>query len=181
MSNQPSQGRSQKPGAAAVKGAAHHTAAVQQKSSGIALRPPSPVQRKPVVQLHKGQDNYDETLDDVIIYVVVKKDTDEVVYVGQTEEAVGIAKRFSQHQKVHDWPDDTHKIVRKEAGSWTHLEASCAEQYWIDHYGFDNLENDRNQITKAHFNELMTWANLNGKTIFRGEAIGFPKGWKPKN
>lgn len=146
-----------------------------------AVLPAATAQLKSVIQLHKGENNYDEELDDIIIYIVVTKIDDNVVYVGQTEDSVGIDKRFEQHQRVHDWPSRTHKIVRKEAGTWTRLEASCAEQYWIDHYGFDNLENDRNQITKAHFNELMEWADENDATIFRGEEIGFPKGWKPKN
>lgn len=182
MSNQTSQSRSQQGTTKEVKGSAHQGTTVQQKSNGIALKPPSPVQRKPVVQMHKGENSYDETTDDMIIYKVILIDTDEVVYIGQTEQDVGIEARFKQHQKVHDWPSDTHKIVRLETGTWTRMETSCAEQYWIDHFRqAGQLENGRNQITKSHFNELIAWQEEKGKTIFRGTAIGFPPGWKPVN
>lgn len=137
--------------------------------------------KSPVIQLHKGSGETDETLDDVIIYKVVLKSDDSVVYVGQTEDAVGIDTRFDQHLLTHTtWSKSTHKIVRLEAGSWTRFETDCAEQYWIDHFGGkESLENYKNQVSKARFERICQYQTDNSLTLFRGTTIGFPLGWKP--
>ena len=136
-----------------------------------------------VVQLHKGENELDETEDEMIIYKVVKKATDKVVYVGQTEQSVGIDKRFDQHLKSgyhNNWSTDTHKIVRLEAGSWTRFETDCCEQYWIDQLGpADQLENGKNQVSNKRLQEILAYQEEHGVTLFRGEGIGFPKGWHP--
>jgi len=167
-------------------GPEHETAQLEQSSSPAlgqsAFAPLVPSGSK-VFQLHKGENEFDETEDDMLIYKVVKLDTDEVVYVGQTELSVGLDKRFSQHCKsgYHDhWSDKTHKIVKLEGGSWTRFETDCAEQYWIDHFGGgENLENGKNQVSNKRFEENLKYQEEQGVTIFRGEAINFPKGWHP--
>jgi Domain of unknown function (DUF4157) len=136
-----------------------------------------------VVQLHKGKNELDETEDEMIIYKVIKKGTDKVVYVGQTEQSVGIDKRFDQHLKSgyhNNWSTDTHKIVKLEAGSWTRFETDCCEQYWIDQLGpADQLENGKNQVSNKRFQEILEYQEEHGVTLFRGEGINFPKGWHP--
>jgi len=135
-----------------------------------------------VFQLHKGKDQYDEAEDDMIIYKVIKKAGDKVVYVGQTEDAVGIDKRFEQHigGDHKNWSKETYKIVRIEAGSWTRFETDCAEQYWIDQNGgAASLDNAKNQVSNKRFEAILAYQEEQGVTLFRGTAIGFPDKWHP--
>lgn len=117
------------------------------------------------------------------IYAVIRKSDNKEVYVGQVEEARGIDKRFDEHlsHPSHShWSKSTHRIKLLERGNWTTLEANCAEQYWIDAYGGkSNLENARNQISRARFEQWKLDPNFGN--LFRGTAIGFPPGWKPVN
>jgi hypothetical protein len=154
-----------------------------QSSSSAALQLKAVFPSSQAIQLHRGANEYDTAKDDMIIYIVVKKSNDKVVYVGQTELAVGKNTRFQQHINSgyhNNWSHDTHKILTKESGRWTRFETTCCEQYWIDHYGIDNLENGRHQISKSHFEEMIEWQEDND-IVFRGEDIGFPKNWKPLN
>ena len=141
-------------------------------------QPNKPLQLQPVVQRHHlyGRTTLDDgTLSDIEIYVVKKKSNDKVVYVGQTCDQVGYKARFQQHLKSgyhNNWSENTHYVERKEAGNWTLLEAMIAEQYWIDHYGFGNLENNINALTRA------TWIK------YRDDSVTTPnfKGqYGPKN
>ncbi|MBT8340069.1 MAG: hypothetical protein HKP58_04335 [Desulfatitalea sp.] len=136
-----------------------------------------------VIQLHKGTNQYDVTQDDMIIYKVVLKFDGSVVYVGQTEATVGIKGRFAQHLLTHTtWKESTHKIERIESGSWTRFETDCSEQYWIDSFGGkDKLENEKNQVSKERFTAVCKHQEDKSLILFRGEGIGFPKGWKPLN
>ncbi|MCP4686791.1 MAG: hypothetical protein GY859_02010 [Desulfobacterales bacterium] len=139
--------------------------------------------RSPVIQLHKGTNEFDETLDDMIIYKVVLKSNNNVVYVGQTEQALGMDARFKSHLSVHTtWSNKTHKIMKLEAGNWTRFETDCSEQYWIDkNGGKESLENEKNQVSKSRFEGICKYQEDKGLTLYRGEIIGFPKGWKPLN
>lgn len=96
----------------------------------------------------------DGTQDAAEIYRVIEKASGNVVYVGQTCNQVGYKSRFEQHltSGYHPgWSHGTHRVERIEAGNWTLLETFISEQYWIDHYGFDNLENGANALTLAKF------------------------------
>jgi len=122
-----------------------------------------PIQRREaVIQRHHqygkaGLD--DETESGVEIYKVIETDTDEVVYVGQTCSGQGYKTRFKGHLRsgYHDhWSEETHEPKLIESGEWTLLEAKIAEQYWIEHYGLANLENDRNELTRATYLKYRT-------------------------
>jgi len=136
-----------------------------------------------VIQRHHGLTYDDDTRVDAEIYGVVEKASGNVVYVGQTCGQVGLAKRFDQHVAgtsghPNDYTKLTHRVTLLETAKWTQFETSCAEQYWIDHYGGkEKLENHRNEISRAHFEKHIK----EYPETYRGEAIGFPKGWKPKN
>jgi Domain of unknown function (DUF4157) len=137
-----------------------------------------------VFQLHKGKDQYDETLDSMLIYKVVEKESGDVVYVGQTEESVGLETRFTQHLSSgyhDDWSKGTHKIMKLEAGSWTRFETDCAEQYWIDDCRKNGakLDNGKNQVSNSRFQEILKYQEQNGLKLFRGEEAKFPRGWHP--
>lgn len=131
-----------------------------------------------VVQRHHlyGKSDYsDGTTSGVEIYKVSLKKNDDVVYIGQTCDQVGYKKRFENHltSGYHPkWSHATHKITKIEGGDWTLLEASIAEQYWIDHFGGPQrfggpLENDRNQLTretwKKYRDDDVTTPNFKGQ------------------
>jgi len=111
------------------------------------------------------------------IYAIVEKSSGDVVYVGQTCSGVGHVSRFENGHLTSgyhsNWSKSTHKSKLLEQGNWTLLEAACAEQWWIDHWGgVDNLENGIRALTLSTFNsyrdDLVTTPTLKGN-------------WKPRS
>jgi hypothetical protein len=97
------------------------------------------------------------------IYAIRDKTTQQVVYVGKTNQAGGIEARFQQHLEKRGWTRAQYQVeeIPGESGVWTEFETAVHEQRQMMRFGGPKsinsktpLLNEVSAITEDKFNEF---------------------------
>ena len=138
------------------------------------------------IQRHHNLSFDDTTKTDSYIYGIYKKTTGAIVYVGQTCEQVGLAKRFQQHLSApsdqgYPWygtNGSSYSIkILEYLENVTKFDTTASEQFWWEHHGGLNgdLLNKNQPLLKDTFNYYKRQGGLT-HPFFVTEHPG----WTPK-